>query len=44
MKIIYPFFISTYAMIVPSFIVGLGMLILIGGIIVLFTKKSFEQN
>jgi len=44
MKIIYPFFISTYAMIVPSFIIGLGMLILIGGIIVLFTKKSFNKT
>lgn len=46
--IIYSFLVSIYAMIVPSIIIGIGILIAIGGIIAIFTKidlnKKKKQN
>lgn len=42
--IIYSFLVSIYAMIVPSIIIGIGILIAIGGIIAIFTKIYLNKN
>lgn len=42
--IIYSFLVSIYAMIVPSIIIGIGILIAIGGIIAIFTKNDLNKK
>lgn len=42
--IIYSFLANIYAMIVPSIIIGIGMLIVIGGIIAIFTKIDLNKK
>lgn len=44
MNILYSFLVSTFAKIVPSAIIGLGILILIGGIIAIFIKKNSKKK
>lgn len=44
MNILYSFLVSTFAKIVSSAIIGLGILILIGGIIAIFIKKNSKKK